>query len=133
MKLKILLATLALTLPATSQPPTQAPLLNTEIGPLAHHTGNPPPRRTQRFFEPRNPRSGIRLDVCLDFARHCYRPAADQFCHSKGFQRAERWWVEEGRGRSFQTQTVRSKQICNGPGCDAFLAIDCTGGRPARR
>lgn len=132
MKLKVLLATLALTLPATSQPTTQAPSLSVETAPKAHHT-TPRPPRTERFFEPRNPRSGIRLDVCLDFARHCYRPAADQFCRSKGFDRAERWWVEEGRGRRFQTQTVRSKQICNGPGCDAFLAIDCTGGRPARR
>lgn len=130
--MKYLLLVTALVLPLGGAKLAPAPS-GTGEAPHAHHRDGELDRnrRPHRFFEPTNPRTGIRLDVCLDFARLCYQPAATYFCRAKGFKRADRYWVEEGRGRGFTTQTGRSKQICRGPNCDAFLAIDCTN-RPRR-
>jgi hypothetical protein len=65
---------------------------------------------------------GVRLDWCKNWARQCGEPAAILFCRENGYQRAVRWTIAPGVGR---TLVFGDGRLCQGPLCSGFSAITC--------
>jgi hypothetical protein len=63
---------------------------------------------------------GLPLDWWLTWGKDCAKPAADYFCRKKGHQRAGRLAKSEYIGMS---KLLRSRRVCNDPGCDGFACI----------
>lgn len=61
------------------------------------------------------------LDWCREWAINCGRPAADAYCVTMGFERAERFI--QG-GKLPKTMTIGDKRVCTGK-CDSFASIKC--------
>jgi hypothetical protein len=65
---------------------------------------------------------GARLDWCKNWGRLCGEPAATLFCRENGYQRAVRWTIALGVGR---TLVFGDGRLCQGPFCSGFRAITC--------
>jgi hypothetical protein len=66
----------------------------------------------------------VPLDWCRDWGVNCGKPAADAFCHSRGFAAAKKFEIAQNIGR---TATFTEHKICNNPDCDGFEMIECVG------
>jgi len=65
---------------------------------------------------------GAIVDWCVVWANGCGWPGANQFCRSRGFDRALSWNIfQPGR-----TYVVGSDRYCEGGGCKGFRFIRCT-------
>lgn len=70
----------------------------------------------------------VRLDWFYFFAKHCGRPAADDFCRTNGYARASSF--DKTPIRSGSTRTLGGREFCrpsSGDSCDAFSRIVCEG------
>ncbi len=67
---------------------------------------------------------GIPLDWCRNWGVNCGKPAADAFCHFRGFAAANKFEMAPNIGR---TVTFAEHRICNNPDCDGFKTIECIG------
>jgi hypothetical protein len=65
---------------------------------------------------------GAIVDWCAVWANDCGAPAANAFCHSRGFDRALSWNIFQA-GRTY---VVGSHRYCEGGGCKGFRFIRCT-------
>lgn len=65
-----------------------------------------------------------RLDVCLQWATNCGKPAADAFCKAKGFSEALHADPDFQPGNS-STKVISSGRVCEGPRCRGFQQIVC--------
>lgn len=75
----------------------------------------------KRFNKPQY--QGVALDWCYTWASNCGTKAANEYCKSKGYNKGVsrfRKWENVG-----YTKIMRTGQICNSPGCDSFISIDC--------
>jgi hypothetical protein len=75
------------------------------------------------YIEPRV--EGLRMDRCLTWGKGCDEPAAYKWCLKKGYSKAIYWEIEGNVGQNQPTKMLKSKAICNKPGCDAFKTIVC--------
>ena len=66
----------------------------------------------------------VPLDVCREFGSNCGKPAADAFCHSRGYRTASKFEIHPSVGH---TATFSEHRICDGPVCGGFWWIDCVG------
>jgi hypothetical protein len=64
------------------------------------------------------------LDWCREFGANCGKPAADAFCHDKGYRTATKFVEATDIGH---TATFTEHQLCNSPICDGFELIECEG------
>jgi hypothetical protein len=72
------------------------------------------------------PKVGIfRLDWCLVWGAQCGKPAADQFCKTKGFTQSNNSEIANDIGASTPTIVIGTGQQCADPGCDGFTYITC--------
>jgi hypothetical protein len=67
---------------------------------------------------------GKRLDVCLQWAANCGKPAADAFCKSKHFAESFAWFPDAKPGYA-PTKIISSGQLCNEAFCTGFQQIIC--------
>jgi hypothetical protein len=74
--------------------------------------------------------NGAIVDHCVTWATDCGQPGADQFCRSKGHERA----VQFDTFPAKRTYVLGSRQICEGPHCVGFSKVVCAaaGDEPAR-
>lgn len=77
----------------------------------------------EEYIEPRI--EGLRVDICLTWGANCHKPAADQWCRDKSYEKAVYWEISENIGREQPTKMLHSKKICNKEFCDAFKTIVC--------
>jgi hypothetical protein len=68
---------------------------------------------------------GYRLDWCKSWGSFCGQGAADAFCKSKGFSKAESWEIDPDIGLRTPTYIIGSGQICSENFCDGFKYIKC--------
>ncbi|MEJ1364946.1 MAG: tetratricopeptide repeat protein [Candidatus Sedimenticola sp. (ex Thyasira tokunagai)] len=71
---------------------------------------------------------GYALDLCLHWGRGCGKPAADAWCHSKGFKEAKRWKVEHDTP---PTIVMGNGKTCEAGYCDRISSVTCRG-RPVK-
>jgi len=74
------------------------------------------------FFAPKV--KGVALDWCLNWAKDCGKPAADQFCRMQGHAEAASFAKQAGVG---PTRVLGTSQMCDDASCDGFKSITCTG------
>jgi hypothetical protein len=67
---------------------------------------------------------GKRLDVCLQWAANCGKPAADAFCRAKRFSESLASFPDAQPGYT-PTRVISSGQVCTGSGCTGFQEIIC--------
>ena len=69
--------------------------------------------------------NGVPVDWCATWATNCGQPAADLFCRSQGFPRAERWT----RAMEQRTYVLGDARFCDSttPACGALRDVVCTG------
>jgi len=65
---------------------------------------------------------GVRLDWCFSWQKSCGQRAADAFCKSKGWTRAESFQKAENVG---PTRVWSTGQLCDGTDCDGFKTLTC--------
>ena len=75
----------------------------------------------KRFNKPKY--KGVALDWCYTWGDKCGAKSANEFCKSRGYPKGARNFVKENNVG--YTKIMRTGQICNSPGCDSFLYIDC--------
>lgn len=68
---------------------------------------------------------GYRLSFCDLGSAQCGGPVADQWCRSRGFERAHEWSIAEHVGELVPTITLTGRRICKGTDCNGFAAITC--------
>ena len=68
---------------------------------------------------------GYRLDLCLDGASLCGKPAADAWCKEKGFNEATNHKEDPDIGGHSPTKVFRNGGICSKDSCDGFEIIEC--------
>ena len=69
----------------------------------------------------------MRLDWCRNWGAGCGGPAAELFCHEKGFDKALRWSIEPNVGaRGIPTLVFGDGRLCRAPNCSGFRVIVCT-------
>lgn len=91
---------------------------------LAACSGGGSGATTYKTFK--NPKiNNLRLDWCRVWASQCRKPAADQFCELKGYDKAISWNQDQNIGLGSTTKVIGTGQICNGPDCDGFKKIRC--------
>lgn len=78
----------------------------------------------QVFVQPKH--MGDRLDICIDWGQGCGKPAADDYCQSKGFNRSKAHTVDWNIGASQPTRLLKTGAVCDQGFCDAFRTITCT-------
>jgi hypothetical protein len=77
----------------------------------------------ERIFA--NPKwDGQRLDVCLQWATNCGKPAADAFCRAKHFTESMASFPDAQPGYT-PTKVISSGQVCTGSFCTGFQEIIC--------
>ena|SRR5215472_5465465 len=82
-----------------------------------------PARAEKRIFIVANNPDGYGVDRCLSAGESCGRAMAAAYCHSHEFSQA----ISFGKvDRDDITGAVPNAGDCRGPGCDAFVAIECT-------
>jgi hypothetical protein len=70
-----------------------------------------------------NPKvKGYALDYCQRWGQNCGKPAADEYCRSKGYRRALRYRV---RQNAPPTRVISDGRVCNAPGCDRIDRVAC--------
>jgi hypothetical protein len=67
---------------------------------------------------------GQRLDVCLQWATNCGKPAADAFCRAKGFTESFASFPDAQPGYA-PTRVISSGRVCSGPACTGFQQVIC--------
>jgi PKD repeat protein len=92
---------------------------NQESGPTEPSTG-----QTREYLEPAV--GGYRLDLCRIWGTDCGQPAADAFCISQHYDRAESFTIDYGIGHISPTSPIDSPEVCDQSYCDGFSAIVCT-------
>jgi len=85
--------------------------------------GRLPRFNSRTFLAPQH--QGYRIDLCLLEGEACGMPAADVWCHQRGYQRAIRWTVAPDIGAQSPTIMLGSGQICNQWYCDSFTTLTC--------
>ena len=65
---------------------------------------------------------GHALDYCREWGRNCGKPAADAFCRSRGYLRADSFRV---RWDSPPTMTIGDRKLCRAPHCDRISEVVC--------
>jgi hypothetical protein len=80
--------------------------------------------KTAHFDKPTY--KGYRLDICRVWGAECGKEAADAFCRTKGYNRADSWEIDHDIGHISPTIIISSGQICNQNFCDGFKFIKCT-------
>ena len=71
----------------------------------------------------KNPRfDGYALDYCRNWAVECGKPAADAYCHKKGYKRATQFRVKKD---SPPTRVIGSGKVCTAPSCDRIAWVAC--------
>jgi hypothetical protein len=74
-----------------------------------------------------------RLDWCLTWGNGCGKPAADNFCNRRRYERA-RVFRAEVVGRREATRLIGSNEVCSGQDfCTAFAYITCESPIPSER
>lgn len=77
----------------------------------------------QTFAKPKQ--GPYRVDWCYQWGTQCGQPAADRFCQSKSFVKANDFEQAVNIGSLTPTIVQATGQICNGPECDGFTYITC--------
>jgi len=75
----------------------------------------------KRFIRPKY--HGVALDWCYTWNNRCGKKAANEFCRWRGYHKGASGFKKENN--IGYTKIMRTGQICNMPGCDSFLYIDC--------
>ena len=122
--------------PARPSPaPAPAPPTATAAPPPPSAVPPPAPARppaaaapvvTETFIQPRQGGDdpyNLRVDRCLGWARECDKPAADKFCVSRGFARAQSFTVDTGWTAA--TWVAGDRQICGTGTCIALASVTC--------
>ncbi len=78
------------------------------------------------LFFPTPSHNGYRLDVCRTWGQGCGQDAADAFCRTQGFDRAQSFVVDPKIGAKTPTMTLDDRKVCDQPACDGFKSITCT-------
>ena len=65
---------------------------------------------------------GHALDYCREWGRNCGKPAADAFCRSRGYLRADSFRVRRG---SPPTMTIGDRKLCRASHCDRISEVVC--------
>ena len=68
---------------------------------------------------------GYRVDICLNWAQSCRKPAADRFCQINGFREARSWKIAYDIGYLTPTYVIGDDKTCGMRGCDGFEVIEC--------
>lgn len=72
------------------------------------------------------PKVGVfRLDWCRVWGAQCGKPAADQFCQSKGFTQSNNSEIANDIGAATPTIVIGTGQQCADAICDGFTFITC--------
>ncbi len=72
------------------------------------------------------PKVGIfRLDWCRVWGNQCGKPAADQYCQSKGFNQSNNFEEAFDIGAATPTVVIGTGQQCADASCDGFTFITC--------
>jgi hypothetical protein len=103
---------------------------NARIAMLAACSGGgapppPLPPAVALFSEPKI--GGWRLDWCKFWAAQCGAPAAHAYCQAKGFSHSTGFAPASNIGSFAPTRVIGTGQVCNGPNCDGFAWIKCSG------
>jgi hypothetical protein len=70
-----------------------------------------------------NPKvDGYALDYCKSWGKDCGKPAADEYCRSKGYRGTVGFHVKQN---SPPTKVISSGEICSAPGCDRIDRVSC--------
>ncbi len=69
---------------------------------------------------------GLRLDWCRKWASQCGGPAANAYCHSKGYNHAVSWSKANDIGTWTSTRVISTGQVCSQNVCDGFKWIRCS-------
>src|SRR5437870_7774521 len=64
------------------------------------------------------------LDYCFESGVRCGKPAADAFCHERGYRTATIFKIQPNVGR---TAIFSDHSICESPVCGTFESITCVG------
>jgi hypothetical protein len=78
---------------------------------------------TKRFQHPRQ--GNQLLDWCFDWGSGCGAKAANAWCKSKGFEKAQRFSQWADVGGSQPTRLIGTGALCDQKICDAFRYIIC--------
>ena len=70
--------------------------------------------------------NGNRLDLCLNWAQGCGKPAADAFCKTKGFVKATGYSIDHDIGAATPTRLISTGALCDMGFCDGFKGIKCS-------
>lgn len=76
-----------------------------------------------KFLDPQV--DGVPLDYCLEWGSECGKPAADAWCHARGYAGASTFEVRTG---SPPTRVIASGQICDMVFCDRIISLTCSAG-----
>ena len=85
---------------------------------------NLPSPGSQAFESPMQ--NGFRVDYCLHWGVDCGQPAADAWCATQGFARAQTWTLANDIGAATPTWVAGDSKACNVPDCDGFAMITCS-------
>ena len=75
------------------------------------------------FYKPKW--NGDRLDLCVNWAQGCGKPAANAFCQSKGFAKSTGYSIEHNIGTVTPTRLIGTGALCDQGFCDGFKGIKC--------
>lgn len=68
---------------------------------------------------------GDRLDLCVNWATGCGKPAADAWCQSKGYTKSAGHSVDHNIGASTRTRLIGTGAVCDQGFCDGFKKVRC--------
>ena len=69
---------------------------------------------------------GLRLDICVEWAKRCGEEAATAWCKTQGYVRATQYPSENVGERGVSTKLIGSREVCKVRFCTSFTEITCT-------
>ncbi|HMQ58002.1 MAG TPA: hypothetical protein PKE65_05595 [Rhizobiaceae bacterium] len=85
---------------------------------------------TRSFAKPKI--GGDRLDLCVNWAQGCGKPAADKWCQTKGYQQSVGHVVDHNIGNAHRTRLIGTGAVCDQGFCDGFKVVTCFKPTPVR-
>jgi len=107
---------------------TIADLLKLGVSETGKSATTPPaadkPAPVTRIFD-KPTYKGYRIDLCLNWANLCVKPAADRFCQMNKYREAKSWKIAYDIGDVTPTYILGDDRICDQKFCDGFETIEC--------
>ena len=68
---------------------------------------------------------GVRVDVCVEWAKRCGEEAATAWCRTQGYSRATHYPMENVGLQGLPTKLIGTQSICSKDFCTSFSEVTC--------